>query len=523
MRPEQSRASLQLGFMFTLMVVLFSVGLGCFCYPPPPTGGDFNNPEQALRTYDILAGPGQVTRYQGLGNAGLETSQGESEAINQAIPSTFFGLLIPTAPGAEQPGQLVGDQYAPRASYAISGTLEPVELKQDPAKAAILDEIYPPPAGSQWAALVFSDTHALDGVLNKAIETQNFGLTFNYTIDFFGADPCNGCAIQTTGCAPSGMGALFPADTVGSSSEVVCTKPFPSYITLTSSGKPLPGAPVVAAFSLVGYIPTTATLGGGVTQPVILQQTGATTPTFDLFPITSALGWTYAWQDINGAPISQIEVPPYDAWAALSPNLLASGSGVPTCTQVIDVVTLDASAEKAATEGMLAPVQAHTQANIIVLPDAANCPVFDVAVRQAQETSVILSGNRMTYTLTISNLTASTVNGVIQQTVTPTRAVSSAALPTGCTIAANIVTCNVDDIPAQGATSVSFAILGVPGYKGQLFSNVVASPAGAADANFLDNVSGPLVATVNFTQPTGLPDGEEPGFGNHLFMPGLNR
>ena len=140
-------------------------------------------------------------------------------------------------------------------------------------------------------------------------------------------------------------------------------------------------------------------------------------------------------------------MPPLRPFDAPPPNLQLVGTGVPTCTQIMDVVTLGAAASSPA-------LHAETQAYVLALPGPAGCPVVDVAAMHAQQTTVVSGSNRLTYTLTISNLISTAVNGVIQQTITPTTAIKGAELPTGCTRAANVVTCQISDIAAQGAKSV---------------------------------------------------------------------
>ncbi len=525
MRPEQLRAILQATFLVGIIPVLFFFGVGCLCYAPPPSGNDSgSSPEMLVQTYEIQQAPGEVSRNHFIPSAVLKTSAGESDTINQALPGSFLGILLPTAPGASQPGQLLD------GANVMGPVATPIALKPDRTQIAVLDALFPPPSGSQWVAMVMSDTHALDQFFSGPVDTSNLSLYLSYGIDFRGTDPCNGCAIKLAGCVPGQFSPFLPVGVATAHSsavmpgeDVVCTQPVTTYITLVdpfNNFQPLPGAPVVAAFGLYGGQPTTPTVNGLLELPINLEHTAPTTRTFDLASIQSVRGWTYQWADLQGAPISQIAIPgPFQPYyiQPTEPDMKLMASGVPTCTQAIDVVTLQA------TDTVTQSLQAEAQAYVQVLPDPANCPIADVATIHSQQTAAVVGGDRITYTLTISNLMGTAISGIIEQTISPASAVRGADLPAGCAIAANVVTCQVADIAAQGAKSVTVEILGAGGYSGELRSLVEVYPANAADAAYLDNTHGPLVATVSFASPTSLPEEDEPAMNWQLYVPHIQR
>ncbi len=524
MRSDQLRAILQSVFLLVLMPALYFLGVGCLCGPPPPSGSDSGGaPESLVQTQEQLAGPGEVNRNHYVQSAILQASAGEASTINQALPGSFLGILLPTAPGATQPGQVTD------GANFMGPVSTPVALKPDRTQATVLEALFPAPAGSHWVAMVISDTHALDSFFNGPINMSDLSLYLSYGIDFQGTDPCNGCEVKLVGCVPGKFAAFLPSGVIAVHSNVAlagqdmaCTQPVSTYITLVGfpDFTPLPGAPAVAAFGLFGSLPTTATIDGLLELPVNLEHTAATTRTFDLAPIQSALGWTYDWADLQGTPITQVIIPaPYQPpfIKPTMPDMKVTASGLPACTQIVDVLTLQA------TDTISSELHAETQAYVQVLPDPAKCTLVDVAAHHEQSTAAIIGGDRITYTLTISNLTSATVSGIITQTLAPATAVRGAELPAGCTRSGATVTCQVPDVPAQGAASVQVVILGTPGYSGTLSSIERVNPAGAADTAYLDNAHGPLVANVSFSAPTGLPLQDEPALDQHLFIPLLKR
>ena len=344
MRPAYLRVVLQSTFLLLFLPVLFFFGLGCFCYAPPPGGGDASHEELAsgVQTKDVQAGPALVMRYHSIQGASLIATVGEAHAISEALPSSFFGMRIPTAPDRNQPGDLYGGVSA---AYIVNNVPTIVPLKPEPSLDAELNQRFPPAEGTKWVALVVSDTHALDGLLGGPIDLRTMDVSLSYAIDFGGTEPCAGCDVKLVSCMPGKFKALLPTAAAAASDQtLLCTVPVSTYIVLYDfSGNPVPG-PLAAAFGLWGSQAMTSTVGGTTVLPVILEHTAPTTVTFTLDPLLSALGWSYAWQDAQGTPISQIAVGPHEPNNMHpAPNLRIVGSGVPTCTQAIDVLSLHAA------------------------------------------------------------------------------------------------------------------------------------------------------------------------------------
>lgn len=500
MHPQQLRATLQLTFLAIGMPLLLLFGIACGCDSGRIRGTDTNGPlGAALHTQDIQASEGQVSRSQEIYPTTLDASAGEAQVLNQAVPGFFYGILIPTAPGSAQPGVIMPGA---EAGYDMGSAPTMYPLTDTVAGGTtVLNTLFPPPSGSQWVALSLTDPHALDSLFSGPVYLPDARIYLNYTIDFGGADPCNGCEVKLTYCAPGQFAAFLPPGSIAVATDasglpVSCTRPVATYVSIYPFNQPLPNAPTVAAFSLWGSTPAFATVTDQISLTVDLQHTGATSLDFDLGAIQSARGLTYHWADPQGNPITHISVGPYAPLPVTDPNLRVIGTGLPTCTQEIDVLQL------VATNTVTPSLQATAEGYVQILPDPATCPVVDVAAFHAQEQALISDGDRITYTLTISNLMNTVQSGVLVQTISPTVAIRGADLPGNCALAGASVTCQVSDIPANGATNVPIVLLGKGGFSGALWSTEQVTPTGATDLNYLDNIHGPLTAAVNFISPT---------------------
>lgn len=74
------------------------------------------------------------------------------------------------------------------------------------------------------------------------------------------------------------------------------------------------------------------------------------------------------------------------------------------------------------------------------------------------------------------------------QTIQPAVAVRGANLPAGCSLAAAVMTCQVDDIAALDSKTVTVEILSEFGFAGDSSSSIEARPVGASDTAFLGNM-----------------------------------
>lgn len=514
MRTEQLRASLQLGFLLFAMPLLFAFGVGCRCgcgVPSEGAGGDYIwwGPAASIGTRDILVANSTVARSHYLQDGFLSATAGETQAAQAALPASFIGIRIPSDPASGQQGRLLDGV---QLRYDTPDTSQAIDFREDKTNSAVLNEQVPPAPGTRWVALVPTDLQLVNRLLSGPLDVTGAFASFTYSIDFGANGACNGCNVQLIACGPSSFAALLPPALAAAAqtteiSTLACSPPVDTYITLfDGNGDPLPDAPLVAAFGFWGSQATTATVDGTAVIPVTLQHTGATNQTFDLQSIESAMGWTYRWEDAQRRPITQIEVPPSSSFGMASPNLYVTADGLPTCTQVLDVLNL------VATDTLTPSVQAYTPAYIQVLPDPALCPEADVAAIHRQWIGEIAGGDSITYTLTVSNVTSSATGAVIQQTITPASAVRGAILPNGCTRSGNVVTCQMGQVPANGAKSAIIVIQSRFSYAGDVLSSVKASPLQAADAAFVDNVHGPLSVTV---QASGKADG--------LYLPFITR
>ena len=108
MRPEQLRAVLQVAFLCLLMPMLYLFGVGCFCFGGGTGGYDKSNSSPELHAYRRGRGwpaSATVNRSHSLEPSTFGASAGEAQVINQALPGSFIGLLVPTAPMGANPAR----------------------------------------------------------------------------------------------------------------------------------------------------------------------------------------------------------------------------------------------------------------------------------------------------------------------------------------------------------------------------------------------------------------------------------
>jgi len=506
MRPERLRALLQVLFMLLLLPVLASFQSSnsaseCGSPPSQQCGGSDSAGPQLVQAIDGAPEDGVVWRSQHSEGTLFYASLYEGEVLRQSLPSAFIGLRLPTSADGSAPGQL---WEATRFNYQIDSGYVPVTMTQNITFSARLNALFPPGPDAQWVALTIQNPDSLNPLLDKAGQPVVIPWTdFSYGINFGGSDLCVGCEVQMVECVPSGFGALLPPGTLTAASQdgveprFSCTQPSSTYI-VPWGGAGLSAAPVVAGFGLWSGEPTTSPIGGQLAFPLTLQHTAPVTVAFDLKPIQSALGYTYTWTIDGTHTVTRVDVPVLDwDWPPEQVDVFVTASGLPTCTQAIDVLDLRATS-------VLTPsLQAKKRAYIQMVPDMANCPVTDLAAHHVQHTTIISGGASITYTLTVTNRSATQAGAILKQTLKPADALDGQQdLPDACTLAGAVVTCELEGIPAQGEKFATVALRTKPSYDGSLYSTLQASPAAplAVDGNFLDNVHGPLEATIQKTQ-----------------------
>lgn len=495
MRSLSLRTYFQLTFLLLVLPVIYLTNSGCYC--GCGSGSDYpGNPQLlGMTTRDTLVDEGIVSRYHDAQFAATALTPGELDSLRRRAgdydrTDFVFGLLVPQAPGSPSPGVLVPEDDP--SVYFLWSTNEPgtqVTLTQSVSATQKLSSLYPPPAGSQWQALVPGRDDFLDLLPSSPFSVPNGLAYLNYQIDFQGADPCNGCKVEFRACGPLRALGGDPVTASAAATPFECSLPVISVIHLKDTfGNPLPG-PLTAAFGFWGGSVYAASTAAADFVPVNLEQSGVATETFTLEPITSQQGWSYSWTDTADSPLSQIDVAPFGDFSG-PPNLRVHVTGLPACAQIVDTVYLTATHVTTPT------IQAFKSFLYQSLPNPDECTMADVGVVQVSSARAITGGNAITFTQTVSNHTGAVVSAFVTQTLSSAVAVAGATLPAECTHTGAIIACQVDGIPPQGAKAVALVVQISAAFAGDLFSTVEVQPIGAVDGAFLDNTDGPLGVAV---------------------------
>jgi len=407
-----------------------------------------------------------------------------------------LALQVPTAPGASQPGVLRTEETSNNLNLWINGNRNEFKLVSDDTIAGELGAILPSTSGAHWQVLAFDSMDWVSQIPTETVEADISG-SLKYEIDFLGESYCPGCEIKMAICSDYQFDfreqlalKLSKAEIVQGEGVWTCTEPMSTYVTIYDyiSGELMPGE-LIASFGPWGGLIYTNTLSADMQIPYWLSHSGAMTETFTLEAIQSDRGWSYTWQDPDGSPISQIEVPP-DNFYNHDPFMNVLGTGLPTCTRTSDTIHLTA------TSITTPSLQAKTTTIIRVLPDPAVCPIADVGIVQVASTEVISAGNWVTYTLTISNFEASPVDVVVTSTLSSEGAIAETKLPGGCVRQGAETVCQVSDVPGEGTTALELSIKISEtspewvGHKAQV------EPIGASDDLPYDNITPPLYVRV---------------------------
>ena len=151
-----SRATLQVIVLTGIAVFAMLTGWACGC----GSGSDHSYGSGLSNTRDIAGvNAGEVNRYhdfdQGAFDANTKDLQNFTNFLQQG--SSGFGVLVPQAPGATQPGVLL-DQSEPNILifWTISGEMyyASVPLTTSQELADDLTTLIPPPLETRWQGLV---------------------------------------------------------------------------------------------------------------------------------------------------------------------------------------------------------------------------------------------------------------------------------------------------------------------------------------------------------------------------------
>ncbi len=496
------RASLQILVLMGIAIFAVITGWACDC----GTGSDHYGGSGVTRD-QMGYGDGIVERWHDFRENDFTASDKDMQALNDFLAqgSAGFGVLVPQAPGASEPGTLT---YSPTQNIFISwndGVIPhylSVPITPSQQLAAQLTALMPPPQGTRWQGLVPVPGDWMAEIPTQATNFQDVFGSLHYVLDFKGSDYCNHCEVQLTACSTAPLTApqeialqLFGADQFVANDSITCARPVSTNIMLV-----LEPGPVIASFGPYGSVVYTSTQQSDLTIPYSLLHTSQVTQTLQLSPVASTQGWNYTWKDLSGNPITQLTVGPIgnDLWASYDDNLQIVASGLPTCTHIQDTIYLTA------TMVTTPSIQAHAWTLVDVLPDPAGCPVVDLGIGQIASTSEISAGNWVTFTLTVTNFETLDQDAIVTQTLSPASAIGGAVLPAGCSRTGGEITCQVSDIPGESSIELVIAIQAANTFTGVMGSSVEVQPVGASDLRYYDNTDGWLPVTVTGGVPSQL-------------------
>lgn len=498
---KRIRAIFQVNFMVGVIGFAALTGWACDCGSGSDhSGGEF---EARLTTREVQAVDGTLDRWHDFSDSGGSLNDKDLDFLHEWLQNdgVSIGMLVPQAPDAIEPGSLTTATHSIYLNYTAGGVMQFLYIPLEPDDAAVqnLNALFPPEPGTQWQALKPANFDWLGQVPTQTVEMTDIGGSLYYQIDFHGNEVCNHCEVQLTGCSTRqfsfGEQVLLRTmgmDQVTTNGELTCADPVGTTILLSDGFDPAPG-PLVLSFGFWGGEVYTTTLSGDVAVPYMLAHTDLVTQTVNLGTIQSAQGWNYHWEDMSGAPISQVDVGPLQSPLYLhlnEPNIRLVSSGLPTCEKALDQVDLSASLTLTPT------VTASHMLSVQVLPDEATCSVKDVGIYQIASTAAITAGQSVEFTWTITNFESTPSEVIVTGAFSPETALSGATLPAGCSRTGGAITCQVNGIPADDSRVLLVSVDVSTAYNGPLRSYVEVEPVGAVDARFYDNTSGPLYISV---------------------------
>ncbi len=495
------RQALEVTAMLAVVVIAAVTGWGCIC-----KSSDYNSSGQ-LASRDRQAGDGRLDHWSDLIGEQVSVSAKDMRYLQEFLGSgeVGVGVLVPTAPGASQPGDVFGypNVYVSFETDDYHQFTVPMTTSQ--SLADTLEQASPAPQGTHWQALVPSSFDWLSQVPTQTGVFTNVYTSLYYGLDFHGTDLCNHCQVSMTGCSTRSFNPvelavlrrLAPDGALAGpeirAGEFTCTPLVNTTLVVHGfGGETLPG-PLVLGVGIYGLSPYTATSASSLSLPIDVSHTSEVTMSVDLAPIRSAQGWNYTWTLPDGTPVTRVDVAPMADYP-LDLNLRVHTDNLPQCARLLDTVTMTATA-------VLTPsLTGSASTSIQLLPDPAHCATADVGIYQVTSSRAISAGLPLTLTWTITNFETSQVTAAVSGTLSPLAAVGSVELAPGCSRSGGLVTCQVD-LPASGQVQVVSVVHSANTFNGLLEAAVQAEPVGAGDPRFYDNSAGPASITISGGTP----------------------
>jgi len=473
----------------------------CICWWISGSDHDEKKSEDVQRDYLLQSGEKHVLeRYHDIDASDFTLNSKDLGFIREWLPgNAYMGLQIPTAPGAVQPGVLADDNHKLSLHFGAQWDRYQVPLTTRSDVAAQIANVLPPDPGTHWQALGPANDDYLADIPTETTLFQDIGGYLYYALDFHGANLCNGCVVKLVFCTPT---ESLPVRSTSShpllraalnrlhwnSDEcLTCTDPIPTVIRITDyQGNPLPSAPA-AWLSPWGGPVLTSQYGPDVRLEYALGHTLESAKTFNLEPIESEKGWTYAWCDLDDNPITQMEVPAdSEPWTV---NLRVLGT-IPPNAQGFDTIHLTATCVSDPS------LKAQATSYIGGFPDPSQGNAADVGITKEASAQTIEAGESVRFTLTVTNYENEPVHVVITDTLSPSWAISNVTLPQGCERNGGQIVCQVWNVPAGGSKVKQYNVHTVSSWGATLSNLSEVQPRNGFDLRLYDNQAGPLEVVI---------------------------
>ncbi len=509
MSNQSVRPMVQVAFMLLITAFAALTGWACIC----GSGSDYSG--GSVTTRDYAADTGVLSRWHDFEEVTTTVSTKDLDYLRSWTPGgqAGMGLLVPQAPGAQEPGSLAvpitGTYYMTPTVYVnyslpddppTQGHYFSIPLRPDAGMAQKLESLSPAGPGRRWQALTPVNYDWLAKLPPEGVTFSSISGSLNYELDFHGADVCNRCEVQITACSGKDlnlgeqmMARAFGGDFILANQDLTCGEPMPTTImVMGGGGAPLPGA-VTVSFGYWGGTVYTTTTTGQAMLPFNVSHGDVVTRMVALGAIQSQRGWEYHWSDTDGKAITEIEVGPMLTFDDLHrhANVHLVGSNLPTCQRILDQVQISANL-------VVTPsIQTSRQVSVQVMPDPDLCTLADVGIHQIASSTAISAGQSITFTWTITNFESAPVNVVVTGTLSSAAAVGKATLPGGCAQNGATITCNVDNVPANDTARLDIRLQIAAAFTGILSSQAQVEARGAVDGHFYDNVSDTATVVVS--------------------------
>ena len=183
MSRERRRSTFQIAILLSLSLLAALTGWGCFgC----GSGSDHLQVQlsTAANGRSLITTDGHVERWHDFWGESRTFTAGELGFLRNWIGGkTVIGLLVPQAPGADEPGSLAAG-VAHDASVWFNGWQMDVDLVASEARATQLEAYFPTVPNSHWQVLVPGNDDRKAGLPTETTTFANVSGWLHYTLDY---------------------------------------------------------------------------------------------------------------------------------------------------------------------------------------------------------------------------------------------------------------------------------------------------------------------------------------------------